>query len=521
MTVVPTMIVSRRLGLASGRRAASGDGQAERRVQPPGPRPPRRGASSPGRARGPPRPGALGLRLRRPAVVLRALRREEPRARSRHRRRASARLRPAHRGRHGRRPAARSRSACGHCCWPAQRCSARGSWRRPPPAASPRPPRASPTAALGAGLVTALGFPYFARFVPDGEAGRYSGLFFAGRAVAAAAALPAGRPGRRAERQLHGRALAGRGRPGGAGAAGGGGAQSARARAAPSQRRSRRTPRLGRRRHSRLRLRARRRGRPGRAPARRRARARRRRRAARGRGARSTPSAATTGCGSSASARTAARAAPSPRAPSCCSAESRPPEAIVVLDSDGQHDPERIPAFVEAAREADVVIGDRRDRRAMPIDPARREPPGEPDAARRAPAPGSRTPRTGCASSARAVLRRRPAARGWLRRREPPPPRAARAPAARVASVEIPTIYDGEPSHFRPVRGHAPRRPRPRRTRRGPVAERGRRRGGSAADALAVLRAWMPRLGAVVLAAIALGLAMPLFQPLDNPSSSR
>jgi MFS family permease len=45
-------------------------------------------------------------------------------------------------------------------------------------------------AALGAGLVTALGFPYFARFVPEGEAGRYSGLFFAGRAVAAAAALP-------------------------------------------------------------------------------------------------------------------------------------------------------------------------------------------------------------------------------------------------------------------------------------------------------------------------------------------
>ena len=38
--------------------------------------------------------------------------------------------------------------------------------------------------------MTALGFPYFARFVPDGEAGRYSGLFFAGRAVAAAAALP-------------------------------------------------------------------------------------------------------------------------------------------------------------------------------------------------------------------------------------------------------------------------------------------------------------------------------------------
>ncbi len=39
---------------------------------------------------------------------------------------------------------------------------------------------------------------------------------------------------------------------------------------------------------------------------------------------------------------------------------------------------------------------------------------------------------------------------------------------------------------------------------------------GSAADALAVLRAWGPRLAALLLAAIALGLALPLFQPIDN-----
>jgi Major Facilitator Superfamily len=45
-------------------------------------------------------------------------------------------------------------------------------------------------AALGAGLVTALGFPYFTRFVPAGEAGGYSGVFFAGRGVASAIALP-------------------------------------------------------------------------------------------------------------------------------------------------------------------------------------------------------------------------------------------------------------------------------------------------------------------------------------------
>ena len=56
-----------------------------------------------------------------------------------------------------------------------------------------------------------------------------------------------------------------------------------------------------------------------------------------------------------------------------------------------------------------------------------------------------------------------------------------------VASVEIPTIYDGEPSHYRPLAdgvrvaralGAAPRREEPR---------------GSARKPFAVLRAWMPR----------------------------
>jgi DHA1 family tetracycline resistance protein-like MFS transporter len=45
-------------------------------------------------------------------------------------------------------------------------------------------------AGLGAGLLAALGFPYFARFIPDGEAGSYSGAFFAARGVAGAVATP-------------------------------------------------------------------------------------------------------------------------------------------------------------------------------------------------------------------------------------------------------------------------------------------------------------------------------------------
>ena len=70
------------------------------------------------------------------------------------------------------------------------------------PAAAP----AFAIAAVGAGIVTALGFPYFARFVPDGQAGRYSGVFFAGRAVAAAGAAACRARGR-AERQLSSGAL--------------------------------------------------------------------------------------------------------------------------------------------------------------------------------------------------------------------------------------------------------------------------------------------------------------------------
>ena len=49
-------------------------------------------------------------------------------------------------------------------------------------------------AAVGAGLVTAPGFAYFARLVPVGEAGRYSGVFFLGRAAAAGRALPIAGP---------------------------------------------------------------------------------------------------------------------------------------------------------------------------------------------------------------------------------------------------------------------------------------------------------------------------------------
>jgi len=83
-----------------------------------------------------------------------------------------------------------------------------------------------------------------------------------------------------------------------------------------------------------------------------------------------------------------------------------------------------------------------------------------------------------------------------------------------VASVEVLTIYDGEPSHFRPVTdtigvtrallappGHGGGEPR------ATVAH---------ASVLAVVREWTPRLIVGLVAVIFLGTALPLVQPLDN-----
>jgi MFS family permease len=46
-------------------------------------------------------------------------------------------------------------------------------------------------AAVGFGLVTTLGFPLYTRFIPPGEAGAYTALFFAVRSIASAIAVPA------------------------------------------------------------------------------------------------------------------------------------------------------------------------------------------------------------------------------------------------------------------------------------------------------------------------------------------
>jgi membrane-associated phospholipid phosphatase/MFS family permease len=361
-------------------------------------------------------------------------------------------------------------------------------------------------AALGAGLVTALGFPYFARFVPDGEAGRYSGLFFAGRAVAAAAALPlAGLAvelsgsytailwlGAAALTALVPLALAERGRSP---------ARTIRARPATvaavipvfASERAVEVARATLRHVDEVVLVDD--GAPPEIAA--------SLDALRGDDRVRVLTLSENGGKGSAVAAGAA----------LLLAEPRPPEAIIVLDSDGQHDPERIPAFLEAARQADVVAGDRRDRTGMP-------------AIRRV---GNRIASVALFLSTRTWI---PDTQNGMRlfrsavlRDLPLPPggydaesrhlRALLKTGRHVASVDVPTVYDGEPSNFRPVRDTV-RVGRALVGRATATFDGPDRAAGSAADALAVLRAWAPRLGTLLLAAAALGLAMPLFQPVDN-----
>ncbi len=370
------------------------------------------------------------------------------------------------------------------------------------PAAAP----AFAVAAVGAGIVTALGYPYFVRFVPDGQAGRYSGVFFAGRAVASAAALPlaglavelsgsyravlwfgivalaAAVPLVAAERRGPGRARkagqALRPRPARVAAvipvfASDRAVEVARATlayvdeivlvedGAPAVVSRSLDPLADDHRVRILRL------------------------------------ASNQGKGSAVAA-----------GASLLLADAAPPEAIVVLDSDGQHEPTRIPAFVEASRRADLVIGQRRDRRSMPL--IRRIGNRAASVALLA-ATGAWVPDTqnGMRLFRTEALSEQPLPEGGYDA-ESRHLRALIKSGREFEAVEIPTIYDGEPSHYRPVIDTA-------RVARALIAPAGDAAGvGEAHEAFALLRAWTPRLAALILAVIALGAAMPVVQPLDN-----
>ncbi|HEX8645537.1 MAG TPA: MFS transporter [Thermoleophilaceae bacterium] len=359
-------------------------------------------------------------------------------------------------------------------------------------------------AAVGFGLVTALGFPYFARFVPDGESGRYTGLFFAVRAIGSAITLPAAGLLVAVTDSYRVLPLVG---------------VAALVSLVPLARAARREP-----------------ARPGPAlapvrtvtaivPAHLTARL----------------EAVVAGLaphvddvlvvadgvppdGEDALGRLAARprvqlvrlpenagkgdaVAAGARA---VLARAERPDAIVVIDADGQHPPERVPAFVAAAAHAELVIGDRSgDRAAMP-----------------------RTRRfTNAVSSAVLTVRLGrpvPDAQCGMRlirtaalERAPLPPgryeaethhlRAAARAGLALAWVPIPAIYDGASSSFRPVRDTA----RVLRALVGGSAPRGERR-RLHRPSREFARTWGLRLGMVVAGTMVVGALMPLLAPADQ-----
>jgi membrane-associated phospholipid phosphatase/MFS family permease len=369
-------------------------------------------------------------------------------------------------------------------------------------------------AALGFGLVTALGFPYFARFVPNGESGRYSGLYFSTRAIASTIALPVAglliqATGSYRVLLLQGaaallalvplaRARERREQP----------EEQAELRPAPA-RVAAVIPAYGVAPPERVVFEA----------------------------ARNTDQGVVADDGSppqvagqieGVAAEAGARVlrlddnsgkgdAVAAGATSVLGDRERP-DAIVVLDSDGQHPPERIPDFIEAARGSELVIGNRRgDVSGMPrirritnsvssgllsLVTRRRLPDSQ---------SGMRLYRT-------EMLDRVPLPGGRYEA-EARHLKAAVKAGVSVGWVPIPAIYNGSPSYFRPLADSARvlgaiigRTDRGGREDREPAHAESRLRRPSAAFA----NAWALRLSALFAATLALGWLTPVLEPLDR-----
>ena len=356
-------------------------------------------------------------------------------------------------------------------------------------------------AAVGAGLVTALGFPYFARFVPQAEAGSYSGLYFSVRAIAATVAVPLA--GVLIELTGSYRALM---------------AQGAFALVALAP--------LALARAAGRRPAAARRPLPERiaavVPC----------HSADGAeavvhrvlphvaevllvddGASEPDAAVLRSIGEWPGVRLVRLAANAGKGDAVAAgaavllARPEAPDALIVVDADGQHPPDRIPDFIESSADFDVVIGDRRaDRAAMPW-------------TRRC---------TNAISSALLTLitgRRMLDSQCGMRlyraealEHAPLPPgryeaetrhlRAALRAGLTVGWVPIPAIYDGEKSSFRPVRD----------TWRVLVSILGptRRSHRIPSPRAEFAQRWATRFALLVAGTLALGAAMPLLQPLDE-----
>lgn len=191
-------------------------------------------------------------------------------------------------------------------------------------------------------------------------------------------------------------------------------------------------------------------------------------------------------------------------------ARDDPPDAILVLDSDGQHPPELIPRFLEASRTSAVVIGDRSgNRRGMPLD--RRLANSVATAAisllsrRRV-----RDSQNGMRLYRTDALRRVPLRAGRYEAETEHLRRLLRV-GENVAWVPIPTVYGGEPSSFRPLADTL-------RVAGAVMAPRGRGSGPGRARAravAAVLDEWWLRLLAGIGAVLAIAAALPLLDGAD------
>ena len=359
-------------------------------------------------------------------------------------------------------------------------------------------------AAVGAGLVSSVGFPYFARFVPDGQAGKYAGAFFSARAIASAAALPAA-GGVIAVSGSY-RALLAMGALGIAGLVPLARAERVRVRPAePSMH-----PPIG---HLTAVMPVFRSARVGAVAA------ETLRHvddlvlvddgsppeiaalvddAARDSRVRVVRLGANQGKGSAVAAGIGA-------------ALEGAPDAVIVLDSDGQHPAELIPEFVAAADRADVVVGDRRRARPMPL---------------------SRRLANGASTwmLTLVVRRRLRDSQNGMRLlragalRDVPPPGGRYEAETRhlkalvrgglgIAWVPVPAIYEGEPSSFRPLADTvrvaravlAPVAPRPSEL---PAEATATLRGG--------IREWAPRIALGMLLAWTVAAALPVLAPIDE-----
>jgi MFS family permease/membrane-associated phospholipid phosphatase len=355
-------------------------------------------------------------------------------------------------------------------------------------------------AAFGAGLVSAVGFPYFTGFVPDGQEGRYAGAFFAARAIASTAALPTA--GLLIAATGSYRALLGMGALGLAALVPLARAERRRDAVAtrpPIRRLAAVIPAYRSERVAEVVTETLRHaddvvlvddGAPPAVAA-------ALEQVALRPGVHVLRMGANVGKGSAVAAGIAA-------------ALDRDPDAVVVLDSDGQHPPHLIPAFVAAASRFDVVIGDRRRSRPMP--------------------PSRRIANALSSWSLSIVVGRRlrDTQNGMrlfradaLRAVKPPPGRfeaetqhlkALVRSGRDVGWVAMPTLYDEEPSSFRPVVDSA----RVLGAILAPAGAPPAAAGASTPALAAVVRGWLPRLGLGMLLAWTIAAALPLLSPFDD-----